>query len=248
MRIITLNTWGGAAGIDELLDFFKKYQDVDVFCLQEIFNGDGAFLKTEKERANGKTYDLLERLRSVVPEHDFLFSPQLKEDYGIAIFWKKRLHVVDFGEYFVHKFKGFIPDDNLGFHARNLNYITIEHEGKPVTIVNIHALWNKEGKTDTDERLSQSQKIVERLAQISGDIVLSGDFNLGIDTESLRIIERSGLRNLIKEFGISSTRSSLYMRDEKFADYTFVSPGVEIKKFEVLPDTISDHAPLYLEI
>ncbi len=248
MKIITLNTWGGTAGIDNLLAFFKKHQDADVFCLQEVFNGTEAFLNTEKERANGKTYDLLERIHLALPDYDYLFSPQLKEDYGIAIFMKKGLTVIDSGEYFVHKFKGFIPEGNLGFHARNLNYITVENEGKRLNIVNIHALWNKAGKTDTEERLIQSRNIVDRLSKMEGDIVLTGDFNLGIQTESLRIIEGSGLRNLIKEFGVTSTRSSLYKYDEKFADYAFVSEEVHVKEFKVLNDTVSDHAPLYLEI
>jgi exonuclease III len=39
MKIISLNTWGGMAGRQPLLDFFVAHKDVDVFCLQEIWNG-----------------------------------------------------------------------------------------------------------------------------------------------------------------------------------------------------------------
>ncbi len=64
------------------------------------------------------------------------------------------------------------------------------------------------------------------------------------------MIERElGLENLITKYGVTSTRTSLYTRsDEKFADYIFVSKGVDVKDFKVMPDEVSDHAALYLEI
>ena len=39
MKIISLNTGGGRAGREGLLAFFEKYKDdVDIFCLQEIWS------------------------------------------------------------------------------------------------------------------------------------------------------------------------------------------------------------------
>jgi hypothetical protein len=163
---------------------------VDVFCLQEIFNGDKSFLNTEKEKAKGKTYDLLVKIQQALPNHIALFSPQLADDYGIAIFNKKDLDVIGKGEYFVHKFKGFIPEGSLALHARNLQYITLNNNGSILNIINIHGLWNGGGKNDTDDRIAQSQKIIDRLSEMKGDIVLAGDLNLGIETESLKMIEK----------------------------------------------------------
>jgi exonuclease III len=37
MKIVFLNTWGGRVG-QPLLEFFKNHQDVDVFCLQEVWS------------------------------------------------------------------------------------------------------------------------------------------------------------------------------------------------------------------
>lgn len=80
-------------------------------------------------------------------------------------------------------------------------------------------------------------------------MVLCGDFNLLPDTESIRIIEQARLKNLITENGIVSTRTSHYTRADKFADYIFVSQqNVEVKSFNVLPDEVSDHSPLVIEI
>lgn len=248
MKLISLNTWGGQAGIQELLDFFKSHQDVDVFCLQEIFNGTTSFLNTDKERVKGKTYDLLTRIQEALPGYNSFFSPQLKEDYGIAIFARREISVLSSGEYFVHKFKGFIPEGSLALHARTINYIQVSNNGKLLNIVNVHGLWDGGAKSDTPDRRAQSEKIITQLSQMEGEIVFAGDLNLGIETESIKMIENSGLRNLIKEFGVSSTRTHLYEKQERFADYMFVSPEIQVKEFKVLPDVVSDHAPLYLEI
>jgi endonuclease/exonuclease/phosphatase family metal-dependent hydrolase len=57
-----------------------------------------------------------------------------------------------------------------------------------------------------------------------------------------------GMRNLITEYGVTSTRTSLYTKtEERFADYIFVSKDIEVKDFKVLPDVVSDHAALLLE-
>jgi endonuclease/exonuclease/phosphatase family metal-dependent hydrolase len=62
------------------------------------------------------------------------------------------------------------------------------------------------------------------------------------------IARELGCRDLIKEYGITSTRTSLYPKPNKFADYVFVSKGIEIVDFKILSDEISDHTPLELEI
>ena len=54
-------------------------------------------------------------------------------------------------------------------------------------------------------------------------------------------------RNLIAEFKVTSTRTSLYDKAEPYADYVFVTQGVEVNAFSVLDAVVSDHAPLYLE-
>lgn len=115
------------------------------------------------------------------------------------------------------------------------------------TLINFHGLWNGHGKLDTEDRLKQSLKVRKFLDGLNAKrSVLMGDFNLLPDTESLAILEK-GMKNLIKDYGITSTRSHYYKKEIKFADYALVSPDINIKKFEVLQDTVSDHLPLLLE-
>ena len=55
------------------------------------------------------------------------------------------------------------------------------------------------------------------------------------------------MRNLIKEYRITSTRSHFYESDVRFADYVLVSPEIKVRDFRVLDDVVSDHLPLYVE-
>jgi endonuclease/exonuclease/phosphatase family metal-dependent hydrolase len=63
----------------------------------------------------------------------------------------------------------------------------------------------------------------------------------------MMIEEKLGCIDLIKKYGITSTRTSLYLKPIKFADYVFVSKGIDVIDFKVLPDEVSDHAPLLLD-
>jgi len=47
---------------------------------------------------------------------------------------------------------------------------------------------------------------------------------------------------------VSSTRTSFYTKPEKHADYAFVTKGISVTDFKVLPDEVSDHAPLLIEV
>lgn len=254
MRIITLNTWGGRAGKENLLAFFKKYKDAtDLFCLQEIWAkphkdlcgglAGGNVLDYSKIMVNG-----VKEISDELPEFVAYFHPHIADNFGLLSFVKKGYPVIKEGEEFVHKHKGYTPEDDAGNHARNIQYVTLDINGKPLTVINFHGLWNGKGKTDSEDRINQSKKILEFTKNLSGDFVLCGDFNLLPETESLKMFETSGLRNLIKEYGVKSTRTSHYTKDVKYADYIFTTKGLDVKDFRVLPEEVSDHAALLLEL
>jgi endonuclease/exonuclease/phosphatase (EEP) superfamily protein YafD len=81
-------------------------------------------------------------------------------------------------------------------------WVEIEKDGKKYTIVNIHGHWDPKGKMDTEERLKQSRLIVDLISHIKTPVIICGDFNLLPHTESVKIIENAGMRNLIKELGL----------------------------------------------
>lgn len=254
MTIICLNIWGGRAGQGKLLAFFEKYRDTaDVFCLQEVWAD--RYESFEGVLAGGRAIDhstimthAFQEIGAALPDHEPYFAPSFYESYGLCMFVRKGIPVSGTGDIFVHKERGHVPEDDIGLHARNLQFVSLEHGSQELTIMNFHGLWNGKGKGDCEERVAQSERILEFTAALPNPFILCGDFNLTPDTESVRKLEEAGLRNLIREYGITSTRTSLYDKPLGYADYAFVSDGIEVTDFKVLPDEVSDHAPLFLSL
>lgn len=252
MKLICLNIWGGRAGKGKLLAFLDAHRDADVFCLQEVWSAryqglDGASaggrpLDQDAIMVSGK-----QEIAAQLDGHAIFFHPHHLNDYGLMTLVAEPLGVVQSGDVFVHRERGFIPEGDIGHHARNVQFVTVATPDGPVSVMNFHGLWNGQGKRDSADRLAQSRRILDFCASRREPFVICGDFNLAPETQSLRMLEAAGLRNLIAEFGVTSTRTSLYTRTERFADYAFVSPGIDVCAFRVMPDEVSDHAPLVLE-
>ncbi len=254
MKIISLNTWGGRAGKEKLLSFFDNYKgEIDIFCLQEIWSSPYEHL--EGTPAGGRSIEHseimvygMQEISSLLSGYKAYFHPQHLDNYGLMLLVRKNLSILNEGEVFVYRHKGYVPEGDVGNHARNIQYVAIETKNGPITVMNFHGLWNGKGKGDSEDRLVQSDRIVSFLSKISTPVIFCGDFNLNPDTESLKKIGESGLRNLISEYGITSTRTKLYTKPGKYADYIFASDQVGVKDFKILPVEVSDHAPLYLEV
>lgn len=239
--MITLNTWGGRAGLAGIKTFVEKHQNVDVFCLQEIWQThDTSLIEAMDERL---VTNLLEEIAASLPGFRFYFRPQYRNIYGLATFVRNEITVIEEGELFVFKEQGFENPVAIGNHARNIQYITLKTLTGPVTVINFHGLWNGQGKTDTADRILQSQKIAGFINTLNNPCVLAGDFNLSPETQSLKILCDVCPRNLVNEFGVTSTRTSHYQKPGKFADYVLCNK-IDVADFEVLPDEVSDHAPL----
>lgn len=231
-----------------MLNFFEKYRDTDIFCLQEIWQGgEHAMDYYAKIWGKGITNTQIADISKILDGHCAFFYPSHEDFYGLAIFIKKSITVIEEGEIFVHKTKEDIWDKEDVNHARNLQYITFGTPKNLITVANFHGLWNGAGKEDSRERLLQSDNIANFIKQVKNSLVLCGDFNLLPETKSLKKLEILGLKNLIKEFGITSTRSNHYKKPQKFADYTFVTPDIRVKEFKMLPDEVSDHLAMYLD-
>src|SRR3990167_11221020 len=162
MKLITLNTWGRRAGRTLLLDFFRKYQDVDVFCLQEIQSASeehleglpagGLVVHNEQIMTSG-----LQDISEALSDHVSYFRPHYMDHYGLQTLIKKDYEVMIEGELFVYKHKGYVSEGDVGDHGRCIQYTTFNLNGKPITIINFHGAWIPGiNKIDTEDRISQS--------------------------------------------------------------------------------------------
>jgi endonuclease/exonuclease/phosphatase family metal-dependent hydrolase len=241
MKIITLNAWEGKIK-KPLFDFINvNKNNVDIFCLQEIyFNAEG------KEEPNPDiSLNLFTEIQNLLPEYNGYFCPTLQSHYGIATFIKKEIVVQNLGNFFIYDHSA----DELkeGNYSSKVQWHEIEYQGQKLFITNLHGLWTGKGKNDTPARLQQSNIIKNFINSNEGLHIVMGDFNLLPDTKSISIIAE-GMQDLIKIYNIKNTRTSFYTKEDKYADYIFTSPELKINDFKVLPDEVSDHAPLLVEI
>jgi endonuclease/exonuclease/phosphatase family metal-dependent hydrolase len=132
-------------------------------------------------------------------------------------------------------------------HPRNIQYLEIEHEDEGFLIHNLHGFWSKQGNGDTSQRIQQAKNIRNNLSKRNKLQIICGDFNMRPEIKSMEIIESVGLRNLVKEYEVSGTRTSLYDGNEPHADYILVSEDIVVNNFGVLPNEASDHVPLLLD-
>ncbi len=195
----------------------------------------------------GVDFQLLNHVTCLLPEHTVYFEPQYLDFFGLALIVHKQFRIVEYGTASIYRTPGWVSAIDIADHARPLQYITLETPKGMLTVINLHGAWQPGGKKDTPERLAQSRAIVEFAKRFSHPLILAGDFNLNLQTESIRLIEESGWENLIRSHNILSTRTSFYNKPEKFADYLFLKNGIQTNKFRILPEEVSDHAALFLE-
>ena len=241
MKIISLNIWGGNCR-DKLLAFFTDHQEVDVFCLQEVYHKATARVSTDDSPV---CLDILDQIGSKLPNHQVYFCPIVDGVYGIAMLVHTRVMVLAHRKHMIHHNPSYVGRGPT--HSRFLQHLECEFMQFKINIVNVHGLWNGNGKTDSATRIQQSKNIKDYTNSLMNPVIICGDFNLRPDTESMSILN-GGMRNLITENQVLSTRTSLYEKEEKFADYIFISHPLEPAHFEVLTDEVSDHAPLLVDI
>ncbi len=252
MKLVTLNTWGGRS-LYPLMKFFeRRAKDTDIFCLQEVFHADQVVVDARHPGQHvhaplfGKISDALSDFNGA-----FAAFEDNPHRMSLAMFVRKTIASKFAEDVVVHKPKNPKETGSAIFSSRKLQHVTVETLQGEVTIVNYHGLWNNGPKTDTPERILQSIAITKFLETIPGPRVFCGDLNLLPDTNSMYKLE-VGMRNLVKEFDVTSTRTPLYRHyddpdEPNFADYILLSPSIHVLRFEVLPDLVSDHSPLFLE-
>ncbi|MBI2640839.1 MAG: endonuclease/exonuclease/phosphatase family protein [Candidatus Sungbacteria bacterium] len=259
MKLISLNIWGGRA-YDPLMDFIKKSaKDTDIFCFQEVFSSPA------KVKVSRNTYvNILADLVVVLDGYNLFWGPKqdgfdnagpvdFEVTEGSATFIKKYITAESYDNFFICGERNSASRDVstkcYPFPASML-CTRINTGGKRYVIGNVYGFPYPGTKLDTPERLEQSRKIKKVLENDTGEKILCGDLNLMPGTESIKMLE-GNMENLIKKYKVMTTRSRINpyfgtSEEQKFADYTFVSPGIRVKDFQVPDISVSDHLPMIL--
>ena len=246
MKILQLNLWGGR--LDYRLREFLETLDVDFACLQEVHHLEGRsgalFLTlNEIKQALGHTHDFNS------PSYGFKYMHRTAQ-YGNAV-TSKHPFLSTNTIFTAGSYKNDLDVEKDDLNIRNLQIITTNNKGQSFHILNHHGHFvrgtkeNPGAKDGNDETMRQMKLVAEQIEQLSGPIILAGDFNLSPHSASLEIVN-SKLRNLSAEHGVKNTYTHI-SRIHEVCDYIFVNDKVRVQNFKVLEDFASDHKPLLLE-
>ncbi|KND52007.1 MAG: hypothetical protein ABA06_01960 [Parcubacteria bacterium C7867-001] len=266
LKIISLNTWGGRIH-KPLIDFVSK-GEADIYCFQEVYSKREP--RTEPQTVQDEQgldvhFDLFSDLEAALPNHHGYFCPAvqgylhdraeapLPVFYGIATFVRKSIPVINSVTHFVYR--EFRPDV-FGEPPlpRNAHAIRVyDYEAKSeLVLIHLHGLYQKNDKIDTPQRNIQASNLLglaegmtERMEE---KIVICGDFNLLPNSSTHELLaQQLDMTELVTSRGFTDTRTSLYQKPIRYADYTFVTPQVNVIEFDVLVEPeVSDHRALQL--
>lgn len=242
MKLVSLNTWCGIKY--ELLKNFLEQQakDVDIFCFQEVRNGD--YFNSGGNISERVT--LFADFKNILSDFTGCFT-EMVTGVGMAVFIRNTIGVKEIKSRQIlstQDQKNLVLPSGYIYYPRLAQSIYLKE--RDLVIHNFHGIPGTD-KKDTPERYLQTKRLLEIMSSSSSQIIV-GDFNLDIDTEAVSQLS-NGRQNLIKDFGIKTTRNSNYGKVEAlpFADYAFLSKDIEVNDFKAFPDEVSDHLALFLD-
>ena len=222
MIIESLNTWGGRLRLPLQEHVSNQAPKVKGFLFQEM------------------NPSLYRKLIRILPDHHGHFAIAHRRE-GLAMFVSRDTETSPVADLVVH-------DGQFVDQRRILQYVQFEREGRLYTIINYHGMLTA-AKADTDESIGQAHRVRAFLESVTGSKILCGDFNVMPDTETMRIIKGNDMVDLVTENNVKSTRNRHFKGEEQLADYILVSRGIVDKvRFEVLPDEVSDHLALVVDV
>lgn len=243
IKFLQLNIWNGGKLLENLETLLVD-QMPDIACFQEVFGGSGAGLP--------RSYKTIEEFQKIFPGYYYHFAPSFGDidshgtfDRGNAIFSKFPI-VSSNITFFDLPYRVFAEQKERNFEQtpRVLEHCVVDTGRQILNVFNHHGIWGYDGK-DNPRRLEMAKVVVKQI-QGKENIILSGDFNMDPDTETIRIIEQ-----YVKSVFGTTLTSTFNMKQKKDLGYAeaavdmiFISPTIEVKDKKCLDVDVSDHLPL----
>jgi len=267
MRLVSLNAWAGQVWPSFLA--WVPTIGADILCLQEVTRAPVAspdwLIYADADRRLDQRADLFADVTRLLPDgYQGQFNPANRgaltdadgkaypSEFGLGM-WVTRpvaitecLHRFVFGTY-RHDGWGAAPV------PRNMQVMRLfdPTTQRPFIVAHLHGLRDPAGKGETPDRAAQAQAIIAAIAAVRQDgdpVILAGDLNLLPDSATFAALATIGLTDLVTTRGHTDTRTSLYAKPQRHADYLLVTDEVRILDFSVpaMPE-VSDHRPLILD-
>lgn len=267
MKIVSLNAWGGQ--VWDALGPWIADMGADVLCLQEVTRApvqSPEWLRyVDPYRDLAQRADLFGDVSALLPHHQAFFAPATRgtltdetgqlvpSEHGLGLWVRRDLAVTHLAQDFIHG--GFRPDgwgSEPVSRTMQVARVMDTATGQSICVGHFHGLRDPKGKGDTPDRARQTEKAAALFGTVwggQGPAVLGGDFNVLPDSACFEHFAHMGLHDLISHHGITDTRTTLYSKPQRFADYMMVSDDLHAAGFDVpaYPE-VSDHRPLILSI
>jgi endonuclease/exonuclease/phosphatase family metal-dependent hydrolase len=252
IKVLSLNLWNGGRLFDQVFEFLQK-QQADIMLLQEAY--DGKSLDIEKRL---RTTQLL---KNIFPNHSHHFAPAFLDtrpiegnmENGQLIISKfplrktQTIHLdISYGTYDHDSLTDFTDFPAV------LQTALIEVGGQQIKLLNIHGPVNNDGSADTQRRLRMRDVVLGEIEK-QPSVILSGDFNVQPQTQTIRDIENK-LTNIFKE-ELTTTFNTKQKNLEKYpgfatavVDMMFITPNIKVIEKSCAQVDISDHLPLVVTL
>lgn len=265
MRIVWLNAWGGAVW-PALGDWIEDVAP-DVLFLQEVIRApvpspDWLIYRDAHRRLDQRA-DLYADISARLPAHQSFFAAAARgpledaqgcvfaSEHGLGTWVARGLAVSDYATAFVH---GRYRPDGWGPEPvpRTMQMLRLHGPSGAVVLAQLHGLRESHGKGDTPARARQADRIAGALtgfARPDEPLALGGDFNLLPGSGTFERLAQLGLSDLVTKSGIADTRTALYRKPQRHANYLVVRDSLAVAGFAVPSEpVVSDHRPLVLEL
>lgn len=247
MKFLSLNLYKGKC-LQEVLAFIKEEQ-FDLIHMQEVTGAPLSFPQV----------DCFEEIKDKTGLHGELIISWSQKGipgayFGNATFYKPSLILKERIDLRFKPFQELEDPENLppALHPKNALFLRFQSNQKEFWSINTHMSW---GPTPLDEpyKIANAETLSHRLRTLDQPFILSGDFNVTMNTEVIKMLEPYG-RNLTREYGITNTlNADIHKAQHLFppglaVDYIFTHPAISINHFKVIEQrNLSDHMGLVVE-
>lgn len=241
MKILQLNTWSARIG-QSVIDLLQE-EDADLVCLQEVLS-----LESNMPSMLGVPLEgMLEELDYKNVFYSPVFNFRIMNRVGLwgNCIFSKRPFLSKEAMFTNLKFVEDFNFDEHDYNIRNFQHTVVKMNGKDLNVLNHHGHQIPEHKDGDASTMRQMNTIAKYLDELTGPVVLAGDFNLSPHSESLKIIN-GRLTNLPLKYRLKTTRTLLTHKTE-VCDYLFVSKDITVNDFYASKKLVSDHLALILD-
>jgi len=243
MKILQTNIWQGRLA-KSFIDLVKEVNP-DIITLQEVCNCNDADFQT-------LAFSSFEDIKAELPNYHEVLAPTysfsvMNHEVFFSNVILSKYPVVDSKVVFTNlEFKKDFDTKYDDYNIRNFVLATIDINGTKLNVITHHGHHVEGTKEGNEETLRQMILLRDYIKQLSGPVILTGDFNLSPKCESLEVLNAE-LKNLCILNNVQTTRNELSKKAIQVCDYIFTNDLVKVNSFEVEDMVVSDHQGLLLD-